>query len=71
MPLLYHIGGCAREEVLCQPERVRQDGKALVVLLLQRFGPPETVHSLGTALQAQMQLESECLADYSWVLMQL
>ena len=22
--LLYHLGGCAREEVLCQPERVRQ-----------------------------------------------
>ena len=38
--LHYHIGGCAREEVLCQPERVRQDGKALVALLLRRFGSP-------------------------------
>ena len=41
--LLDHLGGCAREEVLCQPERVRQDCKALVALLLLRFGPPETV----------------------------
>ena len=71
MALLYHLGGCAREEVLCQPERVRQDGKALVALLLQRFGPPETVHSLGAAFHARMQLESEHFADYSRVLMQL
>ena len=35
--LLDHLGGCATEEVLCQPERVRQDGKALVALLLLRF----------------------------------
>ena len=52
---LYHIGGCAREDVLCQPEQVRQDGKALVALLLRRFGSPETMHSLGTAYHARMQ----------------
>ena len=69
--LLYHLGGCVREEVVCQPERVLQDGKALVALLLRRFGPPETVHSLGTAFRARMQLESESLSDYSRVLMQL
>ena len=69
--LLYHLGGCAREEVICQPERVRQDGKALVGLLLRHFGPPKTVQSLGTAFQARMQLESESLANYSRVLMQL
>ena len=57
--------------MICQPERVRQDGKALVALLLRRFGPPETVDSLGTAFHARMQLESESLADYSRVLMQL
>ena len=52
--LLYHLGGRAREEVLCQPERVRHDCKALVALLLRRFGPPETLHSLGTAFHARM-----------------
>ena len=41
---------------------------ALVALLLW---PPEMVHSLGTAFHARMQLESESLADYSRVLMQL
>lgn len=71
MALLDHLGGCAREEVLCQPERVRQDCKALVALLLLRFGPPETVPSLSTAFHGRMQLDSESLADYSRVLMQL
>ena len=69
--LLDHLGGCAREEVLCQPERVRQDCKALVALLLLRFGPPETVPSLSTAFHGRMELDSESLADYSRVLMQL
>ena len=69
--LLYHLCGRAREEVLCQPERVRQDCKALVSLRLLRFGPPDTVHLLSTAFHARMQLDSESLADYSRVLMQL
>ena len=69
--LLYHLGGRATEEVLCQPERVRQDCKAMVALLLRRFGPPETMHSLGTAFHARVQLVSERLADYSRVLMHL
>ena len=69
--LLDHLGGCAREEVLCQPERVCQDCKALVVLLLLRFGPPETVPSLSTAFHGRMQFYNESLADYSRGLMQL
>ena len=68
--LLYTLGGCAREKVFYQPERMRPDCKALVALLLQHFGPPEMVHSVSTAFHARMQLESECLADYSLVLMQ-
>ena len=71
MALLYHLGGCDREEVICQQGRVRQDCKALVALLLWRCGSPEMRHSLGTAFHARMQLESESLADYSRVLMQL
>ena len=66
--LLYRLGGRAREEVLCQPERVHQDDKALVALFLLRFVPPETVHSLSTAFHARMQLDSASLADYSRVL---
>ena len=69
--LLYLLGGRAREEVLCQPERVRQDGKALDTLLLLHFGPPETVHLPSTAFHARKQLDSESFADYSRVLMQL
>ena len=45
--LLYHIGGCAREDMICQPERVRQDGKALIALLRLRFGPPENAIIIG------------------------
>ena len=63
--LFCHLGGYASEEVFCQSERVRQTGNALVALFLRRFGP------LSKAFHARMQLESESLADYSWVLMQL
>ena len=69
--LLDQLGGCAREEVLCQPERVRQACKAWVALLLLCFGPPETVHSLGTTFHARMQLDSESLAHNSRVLSHL
>ena len=69
--LLDHLGGFARDEVLCQPERVHQDCKALVALLLLRFGPPETVPSLSLAFHDRMQLDSERLTYYSRVLMQL
>ena len=47
--LLYHLGGYAMEEVFCQPGRVRQNCKALVALLLRRFGPPETIQSHRTS----------------------
>ena len=69
--LFDHIGGCDREEVLCQPERVHQDCKELVALLLLRFGPPEMLPSPSTALYGRMQLDSESLADNSRVLLQL
>ena len=71
MAILDHLGGCAREEVLCHPDTVRHDYKALVALLKLRFGPPETVPSLSTAFPARMQQDGETLADYSRVLMHL
>ena len=46
--LLDHLGGCAREEVLCHPDMVQRDYDALVALLKLRFAPHETVHSLST-----------------------
>ena len=47
LAFLYRLGGRARDEVLCQTERMRQDCKALVALLRLRVGPPETVqHSI-------------------------
>ena len=41
-----YLGGCAKEEVLCQPVEVRRDFGALVSLLRRVFGPWETVTSL-------------------------
>ena len=67
--LLDHLGGCAKEEVLCHPLAMRQSMKSLTALLRSRFGPLETVHSLQAGFHARMQLEGESLAEYSRVLM--
>ena len=69
--LLDHLGGCAKEEVLCHPLAMRQSVESLVALLRSRFGPLESVHSLHAAFHERMQLEGESLADYSGVLMRL
>ena len=69
--LLDHLGGCAKEEILCHPLATRQSVESLVALLRSRFGPLESVHSLHAAFHERMQLEGESLADYSRVLMRL
>ena len=69
--LLDHLGGCAKEEVLCHPLAMRESVESLVALLRSRFGPLESVHSLHAAFHERMQLEGESLADYSRVLMRL
>ena len=69
--LFDHLGGCAKEEVLCHPHAMRQSVESLTALLRSRFGPMETVPSLHAAFHARMQLEGESLADYSRVLMRL
>ena len=69
--LLDHLGGCAKEEVLCHPLAMRQSVESLVALLRSRFGPLESVHSLQAAFLERMQSEGESLADYSRVLMRL
>ena len=37
--LVDYLGGCAKEEVLCHPDEVRRDFRALVSLLRRVFGP--------------------------------
>ena len=66
-----HLGGCAREEVFCHSDAVRNDYGALVALLKLHFAPHETVHSLSAEFCAQVQLPGETLAEYSRVLMGL
>ena len=65
MVLVDYLGGCAKEEALCQPEEVRRDFGALVSLLRRVFGPWETVTSLQAEFYARMQSVGETLAEYS------
>ena len=69
MTIFDHLGGCARDEVLCHPEAVRLNCESWVRLLTLRFGPTEP--SLGTTFHARLQMDGETLADYSRVLMRL
>ena len=69
--LLDHLGGSARDEVLCHPLSVRQDVTSLTTLLRVRFGPPESIASLNAAFHSRYQLEGESLAEYSRVLMRI
>ena len=55
--VLDHLGGRAREEVLCHPDVVQHDYCALVALLKLRFGPHDSVYSLSTELYARVQLD--------------
>ena len=71
MTLLDHLGGSARDEVLCHPLSVRQDLASLTTLLRVRFGPPESIASLNAAFHSRCQLEGESLAEYSRVLMRI
>ena len=43
MVLVDYLGGRARQEALCHPDKVRRDFRALVSVLRQRFGPWQTV----------------------------
>ena len=63
--LIDHLGGAAKEEVLCASEAVKGDYVELTSLLRKRFGPAETLHSL------RVKQDGESLADYSRALMRL
>ena len=59
-------GGCAKEEVLCHPDKVRWDFGALVSLLLW-----DTVPSLYAEFYSRMHSVGETLAEYSRALIRL
>ena len=69
--LVGYLGGCAKEEVLCHPDKVRQDFGALVSLLRRVFGPWETVTSLYAKFYSRMQSVRETLAELSRALIRL
>ena len=71
MALIYNLGGCARDEVLCHPDEVRRDFGALVSLLRRMFGPWQTVTPLYGEFYTRMQLVHETLAEYSRSLIRL
>ena len=66
-----HLIGDAREEVMCTPHNMRDTWPKLESLLTRRFGAPETVQSLTSALYSRSQLPDESLADYSRTLIRL
>lgn len=69
--IIDHLGGDAKEEVLCAPAEVRQDLVSVTSLLKARFAPQESVQSLNSAFHARLQLGDETLAEYSRALMRL
>ena len=68
---LDHLGGSAREEVLCTPEGERDTISKLAALLTLRFGAVDTLGSLNGAFYGRTQMEGESLAEFSRSLMRL
>ena len=69
--LVYYLGGCANDEVLCHQDEVRRDFGALVSLLRRMCGSWETMTSLYAEFYSRMQSEGETLAAYSRALIRL
>ena len=69
--LVDHLGGAAKEEVLCASEATRASFSELNKLLRKRFGQAESMHSLSQAFNDRARQEGESLADYSRSLMRL
>ena len=69
--LIDHLGGKARDEVLCATDQVQADYDQLVDLMRRRFGPAETLPSLTQAFGVRVRQEGESLTDYSRALMRL
>ena len=60
-----HLGGPAREEVLCCPKGERDNISKLTSLLTLRFGATESLQSLHATFYARRQLEGESLTEFS------
>ena len=69
--MIDHLGGKARDEVLCATAQVQADYDQLVDLMRRRFGPAETLPSLTQAFGVRVRQEGESLTDYSRALMRL
>ena len=66
-----HLGGVAKEEILCCPKAEKKDMGKLLSILRRRVGSPETVQTLNCAFYTRSQLENEKLADFSRALIRL
>ena len=66
-----HLGGVAREEILCCPKEGKNTLEKVLALSRRRFGTPETVQSLNCTFYSRNQLEEETLADFSRALIRL
>ena len=69
--LIDHLGGIAKEEVLCRAESVREDYDEVVKVLKSQFSPSESLQSLSAEFHSAKQYDHESLADFSRRLMRL
>ncbi|XP_033117093.1 uncharacterized protein LOC117117025 [Anneissia japonica] len=69
--LLDHLGGSAKEELLCYGLDVRGDHRRIIEVLKERFGPQETNASLSETLHNRVQQDGESLAEFSLALMRI
>ena len=69
--LIDHLGGVAKEEILCRDESIKGDFDKLVEVLKSQFAPVESLQSLSASFHAYTQKDGESLADFSRNLMRL
>ena len=67
--LLAHLGGAAKDEILCYDDDVKKDSTKIVEKLEALFAPINTVQSLSRSFHSRAQQEGESLGDYSRALM--
>lgn len=68
---LDHLGGVAKEEVLCSPPEDRDSPEKLIARLCKVFGQSESVTALTGTLYARCQNDGETLAEFSRALMRI
>lgn len=69
--LVDHLGGDAKEEVMCLPEASRLKYEEVVKALQLCFKTTETLQTLNGCFHTRIQGEGESLTDFSWALMRL